>query len=108
MNYEKYYKDGNVAVLYSPGFGAGWYSWNQGRSNAELLLFDKDIVQAVLDGKTGLAAKIAEEKMQGRCCVLGAEDLRVRWLPRGTAFEISEYDGSESVRIIHNEEFLVA
>jgi hypothetical protein len=26
MNNEKYYKDGNVAVLYSPGFGAGWYS----------------------------------------------------------------------------------
>ena len=27
--YEKYYdSDGNVAVLYSPGFGAGWYTWN--------------------------------------------------------------------------------
>ena len=107
MNYEKYYKDGNVAVLYSPGFGAGWYSWNIGRANAELLLFDKDIVQAVLDGETDLAAKIAKKKVQD-CCVLGAEDLKVKWLPKGTAFEISEYDGSESVRIISNEEFLVA
>ena len=25
---EKYIKDGKVAVAYSPGFGAGWSTWN--------------------------------------------------------------------------------
>jgi len=24
----KYIRDGKVAVLYSPGFGAGWSTWN--------------------------------------------------------------------------------
>ena len=24
----KVIRDGKVAVLYSPGYGAGWYSWN--------------------------------------------------------------------------------
>ena len=26
---EKVIRNGQVAVLYSPGFGAGWYSWNE-------------------------------------------------------------------------------
>jgi hypothetical protein len=26
---EKVIRDGKVAVLYSPGYGAGWYSWNR-------------------------------------------------------------------------------
>ncbi len=25
---QKLSQDGKVAVLYSPGFGAGWYTWN--------------------------------------------------------------------------------
>lgn len=25
---DKVIKDGKVAVLYSPGFGAGWFTWN--------------------------------------------------------------------------------
>ena len=29
----------------------------------------------------------------------GADDLSIKWLPVGTQFEISEYDGSEDVRI---------
>jgi hypothetical protein len=26
---KKLIRDGKVAVLYSPGFGAGWSTWNQ-------------------------------------------------------------------------------
>ena len=31
---EKYIKDGQVAVAYSPGFGAGWSTWNGTESTA--------------------------------------------------------------------------
>lgn len=79
----KLIRDGKVAVLYSPGFGAGWYSWH----NEQKLVFDKDIVEAVLGG---------------------ARDLQVAWIDEGDQFEINEYDGSESIHIIGRGNYLVA
>ena len=40
----KLVRDGMVAVLYSPGFGAGWYTWNQ---ECTELMFDPAIVKFV-------------------------------------------------------------
>ena len=41
---KKVIENGQVAVIYSPGFGAGWYTWNQGRfpelNDGTALLFD--------------------------------------------------------------------
>ena len=34
-------RDGLVAVVYSPGFGAGWYTWNL---ESPEILFDPNIV----------------------------------------------------------------
>lgn len=60
QNTIKYYNEkGEVAVLVSPGFGAGWYSWNKDRPE---LLFDKDIVAAVLEDDRYKAEKVAVEK----------------------------------------------
>jgi len=35
--------DGKVAVLYSPGYGAGWFSWH----NVEELIYDPEVVKLV-------------------------------------------------------------
>jgi len=43
---------GQVAVLYSPGFGSGWSTWAAVTDNA--CLFDPETVQWVLDGKDPL------------------------------------------------------
>jgi hypothetical protein len=43
-NLKKVIRDGKVAVLYSPGFGAGWYSWN---SSVPQCLFSPEIVAMV-------------------------------------------------------------
>lgn len=104
MTYEKFTKDGKVAVLYSPCYGAGWYSWNTEHPG---LLFDKDIVQAVLDGDKKLAAEIAERKYPN-CYTGGAEDLQIKWLEPGTLFEVREYDGSESILVADYKEYLQA
>jgi hypothetical protein len=40
---DKVIRDGKVAVLYSPGYGAGWYSWHDN----EELLYDPVIVDMV-------------------------------------------------------------
>jgi hypothetical protein len=86
----------HVAVLVSPGFGAGWSTWASG--DADELLFDADIAQAVLDGMdSGDLELLAKSKYPKE--FLGAlDDLEVRWIKQGTEFIVEEYDGSENIR----------
>jgi len=96
MSFEKFERNGEVAVLYSPGFGAGWSTWNH--EYEEALLFDREIVEAVLAENRQLAEEIAERKYPD-VYTGGAEDLEVYWVSKGIRFEVSEYDGSERVRV---------
>jgi len=97
MNYSKRYDDnGNVAILISPGFGAGWSTWTHGEQ-AEAMLFDSRLVDYVLQtGSEGLDAYAESLGYTGY--MGGAEDVCVQWLEPGTRFLIDEYDGSESLR----------
>lgn len=99
-------RNGMVAVLVSPGFGAGWSTWNS--EHRDLLLFDPEIVQAVLDGDKKRAATLAKEKTNGDVYTGGADDLEVQWVPQGAVFEIHEYDGSESLQMRDREGWVVA
>ena len=101
---EKYIKDGKVAVLYSPDWGAGWYSWNQDYPD---IVFDREIVEAVLDEDNKKARIIAERKYP-QIYSGGARDLEVKWLEPGTLFEIEEYDGNESIHVIGSRQYLEA
>jgi hypothetical protein len=105
MTIERLEKDGLVAVVYSPGFGAGWSTWNS--EQGELLALDKDIAQAVMDGDLKRAAEIAKQKAPDTY-LGGADDLTIRWIPKGTAFHINEYDGNESVEIIGEISYYIA
>ena len=93
-----------VAVLYSPAYGAGWYTWN---TEHEGLIFDQDIVEAILYGNTDKAVEIATQRYDG-AYLGGADDLAVCWLPIGTRFRIDEYDGYESVVLLDREQYLIA
>lgn len=88
-------RDGKVAVLVSPGFGAGWSTWNDG----EECVFDPEMAQAVLDGHHSKAEAIAKRKYPDHYTG-GVEDLVVQWVDKGNRFEIHEYDGSESLRVL--------
>lgn len=104
--FEKYEKDGQVAVIYSPGFGSGWYSWN---SNHEGLLFDKELVELILERKFGEAGELAKQKYSPDMYIgSNVHDLCIEWVDKGTRFEIHEYDGSESVRILAPDDGHVA
>lgn len=102
--YEKLERNGKVAILYSPGFGAGWSTWN---SDHKGLVFDREIVEAVLAGDKNKAIEIAKAKYDDPFTD-GACNLKVMWLPKGAQFRIDEYDGSESVHIFDGHEYLVA
>ena len=91
---EKYIKDGKVAVLISPGYESGWSTMNS--DLREFFLFDKTMVQLVLDNKRAEAARYAES-FHPNCTTLGADDLKVVWLTQGTVFRVEEYDGFESL-----------
>jgi hypothetical protein len=100
---DKMIKDGKVAVLYSPGYGAGWYSWE----NKEGLLFDPVIVQMVLNDKHDDITEYCIEKY-GSGYYGGYDQLEVEWLPVGTAFRITEYDGYESIQLKEDDVWVVA
>lgn len=100
---EKVIKDGKVAVLYSKGFGAGWSTWN---SYLEELIFHPKLVEMVLNGRQSEINKdwLVEnlgEKYANVCC-FGANDLTIEWLPVGTRFTITEYDGAESILVTND------
>lgn len=109
--FEKLERGGQVAILYSPDFGAGWSTWNK---DFEFLLFDKELVQLVLDGKKDAAAELATRKANdaaGEDVYLytgGACNLEVAWLPKGSVFKIDEYDGSESITLFGDYSFRTA
>ena len=95
---EKLIKDGMVAVLYSPGHGAGWYSWH----GIEALVYDPVVVDMVL--REVDPEEIVEycEQKYGQKYYGGVDDLQVEWIPVGRRFIINEYDGFESI-IMENE-----
>ena len=105
MGYEKLIKDGKVAVLYSPGFGAGISTWSG--SNREALTFDKELVELVLKGDKKGAFYLFKSKYPEEYAG-GLKDAEIEWVPQGTAFRIKEYDGSESVEIIKEISYLIA
>jgi len=95
---DKVVRDGKVAVLYSPGYGAGWSTWNG--CLGEEAVFCPDLVAAAL-GETGETQLAVIERVWANeeyVCTLGVP-LSVEWVPQGYTFEISEYDGFEAVRI---------
>lgn len=91
---EKLIRDGKVAVIYSPGFGAGWSTWNDDK---ERMVFDPVLAQMILDGADVEAlTKVATER-HPKAYMGGLRNVKVEWLPVGTVFLIDEYDGSESI-----------
>jgi hypothetical protein len=92
---EKYIEGNKVAVLVSPGYGAGWFTWNFERE----LIFSPKIVKMIMEGRRDeITEKWIEENldMPNIYCG-GVSNLEVVWLPIGTKFTIIERDGHEEI-----------
>jgi hypothetical protein len=109
IEFTKYIKDGKVAVLVSHGFGSGWSTWayDSDPDVRDGLMFDAVLVEYMLAGDCDAAAfsmpAISTVPVTG-----GIENLTVYWVPQGEQFEITEYDGAESLRIISECKFHTA
>jgi hypothetical protein len=97
---EKYVNEkGQVAVLVSPGFGAGWSTWAGG--DEEFYAMDKGLIELRLRNATAGEVEKYCESVKGETPYMGGwEDVKIRWLDPGTQFTIKEYDGSESLHLI--------
>lgn len=93
-----------MKVLISPGFGAGWSTW-EGKG----LATDVRIVDAFERG-------VSEEEMHKLCADLGYgniymggfDDLEIVEVPAGKFFQIREYDGSEYIEIFNPLDWICA
>ena len=120
MNVEKYVMSNKIAVLVSSGFGAGWSTWNQRE-----LAYDKRVVEFWLEHKNDKAfiaclEDLEENKTKEKVLKLfkswgysgvyfgGFSDIALEWVPIGTWFKVSEYDGSESITYLANDSYIQA
>lgn len=90
---EKLVENGKVAVLYSPGYGAGWYTWNR---ELPEIMFDPAIVKLVIEERFDELETFVTLKYDS-IYTGGLMDLEVVWVTEGRLFKIDEYDGNESI-----------
>lgn len=104
--YGKVVRDGKVAVIYSPGFGSGWYSWNGDHREC---LFDPEVVKMIEDGTVDqLATSEWCENRYGDEFYRGGQRLIIEWVDVGQVFKIHEYDGSERVEFATGDDWIAA
>lgn len=99
-----------MKVLISPGYGAGWSTWNDSG-----MAVDKDLIELFERGCT-------EDEMADLCIKKGYTDgvtdgppymggfgnLKIVEVPMGRFFKIEEYDGSEYIEIFGEKDWLYA
>ena len=93
-----------MKVLISPGYGAGWSTWN-----TKELATDKRVIEAF---ESGMDEDEMSEYLEG----LGYENVymggycecEIVEVPKGSHFIIKEYDGHESVLILGEDNTLYA
>jgi hypothetical protein len=100
---ERVIRDGKVAVLYSPGHGAGWYSWH----GVEALLFDPSIVAWIEAQEHDKILSYVTLKYPNEY-FRGLDNLTIQWIPLGTEFRIDEYDGLETIKFKEREHWITA
>ena len=100
----KLVRDGKVAVLYSPDYGLGWYTWNHDHPE---ILFDPAIVQLVEENKWDELETYVVLKYP-KIFTGGLLDLRVAWIPEGSMFRVNEYDGDESIELKDDADWFTA
>lgn len=96
-------KDGKTAVLVSPGFGAGFSTWNEPE-----MAVDFDLVEAFLSGDMPRFEYIVVEKYGENMYLGGMDNLMVVWVDEGNKFRVDEYDGNERVEILEGADWFTA
>ena len=100
---EKVIRNGQVGVLVSPDYGAGFLTWGAPLE----AIFNPTLIELVESKKLDEAIEFAETTWPG-LYTGGVSGLRVVWVPEGTKFQITEYDGAESIEILNEVNWITA
>ena len=89
-----------VGIIYSPGFGAGWSTWNE-----PSMALDQELAHLIYSGNVGEDGinRVAKQNWP-RAYLGGLDNAVVQWVDEGTEFFIDEYDGAESIIFRDDEE----
>ena len=102
MTVERYYNEkGELGVLVSVGYGAGW-----GSLCSPECAYDARLVKAALVSKEALieaAHKHYPDHYDG-----GLDKCVVKWVRKGLLFRIDEYDGAESLEFYNADGWTMA
>ena len=120
---ELYEKDGKIGILVSPGYGAGWSTWNKPE-----LAYDKRVIEFYLkkvqdeEFMTSLSSFADSKKHDAaveesgeffksigyeNCPYMGGFGTVVlKFVPYGTPWKIDVYDGYESLVTPNDSEFI--
>lgn len=101
-------ENGKMAVAVSPGYGAGWSTWNE-----KELAYDKRVIELIMMYQ---AKDITEDEFKERLEGLGyhntycggLDQICIRWVPLGMLFRIDVYDGSEAIETVEDMRLIVA
>lgn len=113
---EKYVKNFDginyAAILYSPGYGAGWSTW-EGKE----LAYDKRVVEWLIQNATLVKPEFPTQDIIGidtdefekyldsigykGVYMGGADDLTIYWVKTGQSIYIDEYDGLETIHFVN-------
>lgn len=112
------YNGSFTAVLYSPGYGAGWSTW--GNPN---LAFDHRLIKYLLPEALDLNTVMPWETIDVSATAItpefnnlvkrrypdfytgGARNLCIRFIPVGTVFRITQYDGAERFETLNLDDY---
>jgi hypothetical protein len=101
--------DVRVAILVSPGYGAGWSSWH---GNKQQMCTDSRIIRYLYtDAKNSISYEELMTKYMGFVEIPydgGFSNLEVEFVPAGSLYKIREYDGAEHVEIFDKSKWNVA
>jgi hypothetical protein len=104
---KKIVRDGKVAVLYSPDYGAGWSTWNT--ELATEFMFESTVVQFIeMEADDYTIQAYMKDTYGENACIMGLSTLAICWIPVGTKFRIDEYDGFESVKAYSEDDWTIA
>ena len=92
-----------TAVLVSYGYGAGFSTWE-----GEKFAFEPTVVNMLLEGKASDEIQEYLDATYPDSYWGGVEGLEIVWVPEGTKFRITEYDGAESVVFKENYNWMEA
>jgi len=97
MDVKKYINDqGKIAVLISPGFGAGWATLNS--EYKDFLLFDRGLVELAQRNAKQFEVEGYLKSKGIEAYAAGWDSIKICWMDPETEFCVEEYYGNESLR----------